>query len=305
MSGASTIALTGGSSGGAGAAAGNVVLNANLTATNSATITAGTGSANSGTITQAAGVVTNAPAVDLESHNGDIGTVAIPIAITATNLTVNGNGSATNNAFVTDSTGVTLSASSGNTFQLSAGGAITVAGTLTATNTTLTSTAGNGAINLNANIAGGVGSVNLTAYGSGAINETSGDSITTGTLTLASTSGNIGTGAGGAVKTTATTISASTTGNVNLSDSNAGVTTLVGPNTGNNYTLAMSNNAGSIALGNAGNPETLNGANAVTLTAGFSWLNSQRHCWQLDHHGHTVTYRWHRRYRYRWEPDRN
>ncbi len=80
----------------------------------------------SGAITRSSGTL-SASSITLASTSGSIGSSGTPILTDATNLTVNTGGGG--NVFITESSGVTLNASTaGGSFQLIAGGTLTVAG---------------------------------------------------------------------------------------------------------------------------------------------------------------------------------
>ena len=127
----------------------NIVVNANLTGLSSVTLVNGASS-----IIQSAGVIAT-PSLTLLSNN----TISV-INASAGYVSVNTSGDVS----VTDFASVTLGSSRGNDFALTSSGDITVSGALTANRLTLTSTANNGAINLNANTTGHF-TAELTTHG--------------------------------------------------------------------------------------------------------------------------------------------
>ena len=125
-------------------------------------------------ITQSGGII-NAASADLEATNGDIGTSTTSIQTNATALTVNGSsGNTAGNAFINDTSNVTLATSQASTFQLNATGiALGLASTVSTDNATFTAT-GNAGISIGANSIIGLAGVNavsvvLNSTGSGSI----------------------------------------------------------------------------------------------------------------------------------------
>jgi len=224
-------------------AAGNLILTANGTGT-----IAGSGSANGTNVT-------------LNSGTGNIGSSGQNLNTSATNLVVNSSGS----AFINELNAVTLNASTANSYQLTAGGTITVSGAISAGNVNLQSNGGN--IALGANIQGlsGAGSransISLGASGAGTITRTGAFTLFTNNLSVTSGSGNIGVGGtGGNLLTNALAITGSTTGDLSLSD-NATSTVSLNSITGNNVTVANTGAGGAMAINAA-----VNGTTSLTLS---------------------------------------
>ena len=208
-----------------------------------------------GDIEQTAGTIST-PDLSIISGSGNVGSTSASIQTNASYLNVNTTG----NVYVNDTGAVALddTTSSGNTFNLTAAGTITVNYSVTATNLLLQATANNGGIALNAGVTGST-SATLTANGSGSITQTAG-TITSGALALSTGTGNIGTDptAGGAAINTAVsgTLSAntSTTGSGTVFIVQSGGVTLNNSTAGGNFSLTVtgsgSTTVNSITTGN-------------------------------------------------------
>ena len=261
---------------------GSITLGDDITATTDVTLSAhGTGA-----ITQTQGKLISTGELTMTSGSGAIGSAANAIDTTVAGLTASTAGTA--DIFVNETDAVTLHASSaGDELNLTAGGAITTDGALSADDLTLT-TGANGNLTLGANLTGTT-SANLTAHGSGNIAQTAG-TISGGALTMTSTTGNIGTSVN-ALDTDVASIAANTggTADIFISEANAvtlhassagdelnitaaGTITTAGDLSGDNVNLSTTAN-GSITLGDditATTDVTLaaHGTGAITQTQG-------------------------------------
>ncbi len=249
----------------------DILFNADATGATSATITAhGTGNILSG------GGRIIGSTVTLASSGGNIGQSGNALLTDAGTLQATTSGAG--DIVLSELNSITLAATSaGGDFALDASGAIQTSGIITATDISLSTTAGNSGIQLGDDLS--ATTVSLNTHGDGDITQ-SGGVINATTLAIASTTGDI------SLDTNISNLSGATGGNITLVEANGlnisggnlagadihltttlGDVTLTGHITGENITI---NSAGSILDDGDAQAVDLIASESVSLTAGGS-----------------------------------